>query len=268
MVKQRRNRSRMWRNLRTQLRVIGALLIREIHTRFGRENIGFAWIVAEPLVFAMPVLGMWSLIRSHLERGVPVLAMAWSGYLPLLMFRHMIGYMMHFVRVNGGLLYHRQVTVFDLFCARVLLEMLSNFAALLVSGAVMILLGVIDWPRDMPMFYLGYLFHTWWCVALSLIVGGLSERNEIVEKVWGVMSYMYMAVSGFFFLAEWLPKPVRDLGLTLMPSIHCYEMIREGLFGQTFHAYYNIEYLSIVLAVMTLIGLKLVRDARLYLVLE
>jgi capsular polysaccharide transport system permease protein len=258
----------MWKSLRTQLRIIGALLIREIHTRFGRENIGFAWIVAEPLVFALPVLGMWSLIRSHFERGVPVLAMAWSGYLPLLMFRHMTSYMLRFVRVNSGLLYHRQVTIFDLFCARALLEIMSNLAAVVVSAAVLMLLGAIDWPRDLPIFYLGYFFHTWWCVAISLIVGGMSERNEIVEKIWGVMSYMYMAVSGFFFLAEWLPTPVREMGLMLMPSIHCYEMVREGMFGHTFHAYYNVGYLTVVLAVLTVIGLKLVRDARIYLVVE
>ena len=30
----------------TQWRVVGALLIREIYTRFGREGLGFGWIVA------------------------------------------------------------------------------------------------------------------------------------------------------------------------------------------------------------------------------
>jgi capsular polysaccharide transport system permease protein len=258
----------MWSSLRTQMRVIGALLIREIHTRFGRENIGFAWIVAEPLVFAFPVLAMWSLIRAHLERGVPVLAMAWSGYLPLLLFRHITAYMLHFVRVNAGLLYHRQVTILDLFMARALLEILSNLAAVIVSLSVLMLLGVLDFPRDPPIFYLGYFYHIWWSTAVALIVGGLSERNEVVEKVWGVISYMYMAVSGFFFLATWLPTEVRNMGLALMPSIHCYEMVRAGLFGHTFHAYYDVTYLNIVLAVMTLVGLKLIRDARLYVVVE
>ena len=43
-----------WEDLATQWRVVGALLIREIYTRFGRESLGFAWIVAEPLVFRRP----------------------------------------------------------------------------------------------------------------------------------------------------------------------------------------------------------------------
>ena len=31
----------------------------------------------------------------------------WSGYLPLLLFRHLGGRMLLFVRVNAGLLYHQ-----------------------------------------------------------------------------------------------------------------------------------------------------------------
>jgi capsular polysaccharide transport system permease protein len=42
-----------WRGLVIQWRVVGALLIREIYSRFGRESLGFAWMVAEPLVFAI-----------------------------------------------------------------------------------------------------------------------------------------------------------------------------------------------------------------------
>jgi ABC-type polysaccharide/polyol phosphate export permease len=41
----------------------------EIQIRRGRRNLGFAWLFAEPLVFAFPVLAMWSLMCSPLERG-------------------------------------------------------------------------------------------------------------------------------------------------------------------------------------------------------
>jgi capsular polysaccharide transport system permease protein len=36
--------ARLWRALDVQRRVIGALIMRELHTRFGRDNIGYAWI--------------------------------------------------------------------------------------------------------------------------------------------------------------------------------------------------------------------------------
>ena len=55
--------ARLRRGFAVQRRVIGALLIREIYSRFGRQSLGFAWVVAEPLVFAVPVLLM--LLRRH-----------------------------------------------------------------------------------------------------------------------------------------------------------------------------------------------------------
>jgi capsular polysaccharide transport system permease protein len=251
-----------------QLRVVGALLIREIHTRFGRENLGFGWIIAEPLIFALPVLGMWSALRSPFEHGLALIPFLWSGYLPLLLFRHLGGRMVMFVRVNAGLLYHHQVTVFDLFVARALLEILSNLAAVIFSFALFLALGVMDWPRDPPMFYLGYFYMIWWCIAIALIIGGLSERSDLVEKIWAPISYMYMAVSGFFFLAGWLPAPVRSWGLAVMPSIHAYEMIRAGVFGHTIRTYGDPVYMSLVCAGLTLIGLVLLRESRKYIVVE
>ena len=127
-----------------QLRVVGALLIREIYTRFGREGLGFAWIVAEPLIFAIPVLLTWSVVRASSEHGVPMMSFLWTGYLPLLMFRHVGGRMLMFVRVNAGLLYHRQVTIFDIFLARCLLEVVSSLTAVMVSGVLFYSLGMMD----------------------------------------------------------------------------------------------------------------------------
>src|SRR6266550_3958872 len=50
-----------------QQRILGALFMREFMTRWGRRNLGFAWLFAEPLVFAMPVIAMWSMIRAPLD---------------------------------------------------------------------------------------------------------------------------------------------------------------------------------------------------------
>ena len=257
-----------WRSLRLQRRVIAALIIRESYARFGRDNLGFGWVIGEPLLFALPVLFMWHLIRPHVEHGVPMLAMAWTGYLPILMFRHLGSRCVGFARMNWVLLYHRQVTIFDLFAARVLLEVLSNICALLVSGIVLYLLGAIDVPQNWMLFYIGYFYMAWFSVAMALIVGALSERSELVEKIWPPVSYIYMPVSGFFFLAEWLPDRIREWALLAVPPLHSYEMIRAGLLGPIFRPHYDIAYVSALLTVMTIIGLRLLRDTHEYLVVE
>jgi capsular polysaccharide transport system permease protein len=254
-------------DLATQWRVVGALLIREIYTRFGREGLGFGWLLLEPLIFAVPVLLVWSAVRSPYEHGIALMPFLWSGYLPILLFRHVGGRMLLFVRVNAGLLYHRQVTIFDIFLARCLLEVVSNLCAVVSSFALFYALGWLDFPSDLPMFYVGYFFMIWWSAAVGLITGGLSERTEWAEKIWWPYSYLYMFFSGFFFMADWLPEGVRGWAL-LQPGFQAYEMIRGGMFGNAVKSYGDPAYTSLALAVLTLIGLQLMRQSRKFVVAE
>jgi capsular polysaccharide transport system permease protein len=256
-----------WKDLATQRRVVGALLIREVYTRFGREGLGFGWIVAEPLVFAIPVLLVWSLVRGRYEHGMPMMPLLWTGYLPILLFRHIGGRMLLFVRVNAGLLYHRQVTIFDLFLARCLLEVASNLSAVVASFALFYSVGLLDVPRDLPMFYFGYFYTIWWSAVIGLIIGALSERSDWVEKIWTPFSYLYMFFSGFMFMAAWLPAGLRGWAL-LIPPLQAYEMIRAGMFGAAVKTYGDPAYETGILAVLTLIGLLLMREARKYVVTE
>src|SRR5437588_6579855 len=46
---QKFRQSSLLQQLRTQKRVIGALIMREVQMRYGREGLGAGWIVAEPL---------------------------------------------------------------------------------------------------------------------------------------------------------------------------------------------------------------------------
>ena len=117
------------------------------------------------------------------------------------------------------------------------------------------------------MLYLGYFYTIWWSAAVGLIIGGLSERSEWVEKIWTPFSYLYMFFSGFIFLAAWLPPKLRDWALG-MPSLQAYEMIRAGMFGDTVETYGNPAYETLILAVLTFFGLLIMRESRKYVVAE
>jgi capsular polysaccharide transport system permease protein len=172
-----------------------------------------------------------------------------------------------FIRGNVGLLYHRRVTIFDIFVGRALLEIGSNLTALLVSFAVFYIIGAIEVPRDLAMFYVGYFYMIWWSVAVALIIGALCERSDWVEKIWLPYSYLYMFFSGFMYLADWLPPGLRNAAL-YQPYLQAYEMIRAGVFGATVRTYGDPVYTAFVLAGMTLLGLWLLRESRRYIVME
>jgi capsular polysaccharide transport system permease protein len=167
-----------------------------------------------------------------------------------------------------ALLYHRNVTPFDVVTARLIVEIAGNYGAALFSFFLLYALGQMPWPRNMPLFFLGYAYMTWWCVAVGLMVAAFSEQSTLAEKIWPTLSYMYLPVSGFFFMAAWLPAGVRPIVLTIMPALPCYEMIRGGIFGPAIRVYYDIPQLTLTLAGLTLFGLLGLRDVRRHLVNE
>lgn len=245
-----------------QRRVLVALFMREIHTRWGRRNLGFAWVFAEPLVFVFPVLTMWSYIRAPVVGGVPEWPFVWSGYLPLLIFRHVGGQALYVLRNNAAVLYHRSVTPLDLFLGRCGFEALGNLAATATSFLVLYVSGLVPWPYNPAELIAGFMLMTWWALAIGMILAATCERSDIVEHIWFPASYMYIMLSGFPFLADWLPPGLRQLALAIDPPLHGYEIIRAGLFGNLVRTYGDPLYLSCILATLTLIGLWLMRHVR------
>jgi capsular polysaccharide transport system permease protein len=258
----------LWRAWSLQKRIWGALFMREIQVRWGRRNLGFAWLFAEPLIFAFPVLLMWSMMRAPIEHGLPMMAFIWSGYLPLLMFRHTSARAIYVIRSNAAMLYHRSVTPLDLVISRCGMEMMGGLAATVFSFTILYMFAVLPWPHDLPLFLVGNLYMAWWSFSIALTIAAASERSEMVEHIWQPISYMYLPISGFMYMAVWLPTPLRNAALTVLPSLHSYEMIRAGLFGDQIQTFYDTGYLTGFLAVLTLIGLWLVRDVRRHLELE
>ena len=124
----------------TQTRVIGALMLRELTTRFGRENIGFLWIMVEPLLFAVLVGLLWRVLKGPEEYGVDIVAFVVSGYIPLVLFRSVITRAVNSFAANGSLMYHRQIKILDIMLVRFLIEVIGHMMSYLV---IAIALGAV-----------------------------------------------------------------------------------------------------------------------------
>src|SRR5690606_29675454 len=105
-----------------QSNIIGALMMREMATRYGRRGRGFLWVVGEPLLFCVGVILIWTFIRSHSAHGLSVAAFAMSGYMCLILLRHSISFSLNAVSANLGLLYHRALGPLHFYLSRAVLE--------------------------------------------------------------------------------------------------------------------------------------------------
>lgn len=243
-----------------QRRVIGALLLREIITRYGRHNIGVLWVVAEPMLFTLGVATLWYVAKLHTLSSIPIIAFAITGYSSVLVWRNAANRCSKAIEPNLALMYHRNVKVIDIFVSRVALELVGSTASFVILTFLFASVGAMQWPKDVVFILIGWLLLCWFAFAMGFIVGAISERSESFERTWHIVTYLLFPLSGAVFLVHWLPKAAQQAVLWL-PMVHGVEMIRHGYFGEIVPTYENPIYFSSINLLLTLIGLALVRDS-------
>lgn len=243
------------RSLTIQVRVIGALLMREVLTRYGRHNIGFLWLFVEPMLFTLGVTALWTIAKLNHGSNLPIVAFAVTGYSSVLLWRNMPNRCCSAIEPNLALMYHRHVKIIDIFASRIVLEIAGTTTCFVTLGLFFNAIGWMGPPEDITKIMLGWFMLAWFGAALALLVGALSARTEIVEKIWHPMSYLLFPLSGAVFMVDWLPSSAQKL-ILLLPMVHGVEVLREGYFGSIVHARYDLAYMAICCLVLTLLGLS------------
>lgn len=247
------------RSFSIQLRVVGALLLREVITRYGRHNIGVLWLVLEPMLFTLGITALWTFASMHTVTNIPIVAFAISGYSSILLWRNTATRCSKAIEPNLALMYHRNVKVIDIFTARALLELIGAIASFFVLTVFFSTIGAMQWPRDLTLVLGGLLLLAWFSIALGFIVGAISERSEMFERLWHIIAYLMLPLSGAVYMVHWLPYGAQQVVL-VMPMVHSVEMIRHGFFGSGVPTYENPAYCVTVNLVLTLVALVLVRE--------
>jgi capsular polysaccharide transport system permease protein len=248
----------LWESFRIQMRVIGALLIRESLTRYGRHNIGFLWLFAEPMLFTLGVTALFMISGASKGEGVNVTEFVLTGYSTLLLWRNMPNRCILAMQPNYDLLFHRQVKPIDLYISRCILEGAGATVSFFVLAVGFHSLGMVRAPYDILQVAGGWLLLMWYAFSISLLVGAISERTEIVDKVWHIIQYVMIPLSGSFVMLQALPPEVRSLMLWI-PTVSCAEIVREGYFGPVITSYYDASYVAMFSCVVLLLALVQIR---------
>lgn len=244
-----------------QCRVIGALMMRELHTRYGRENIGYLWLILEPMLLAS-IIG---LIHARGVRfssaGIDPVPLSLVGYCNFQTFRTIFNRAEGTIEHNIHLMYHRQISVFDILTARALLETAGTWVAFGILIGFATAVGVADPPARPLMLIVGMLLMVWLSFAGSMIICGLTHERRAIGRLVHPFTYVLMPLSGAFFQMNTLPAQARDI-LLWIPLPHIFEILRYGWFRAATIKYVDWFYLAEWLFLSTLIGLLLISVVR------
>ena len=244
-----------WQQLRQQGRMIWALTLRETVTRFGREGLGMLWFIAEPAMFVVGVMIIFSIIEPNVGGVTPAEYLAVS-YPTLLFWRNGTGRVTKAIEGNRSLLHHQPIRPMDIIYARILLEFGSSVGVFLVLYPIFVAVGICEWPANAFEMVIGYLLIIWFSFGFVLTMAGLAELSETIEKTSHIILYLMLPFSGVFLSAFLVPEPYRTY-LLYFPLVDCVEYFHHGYFGSRMLTYYHLDYTLAVNLALTLFGLAI-----------
>lgn len=252
-------RSGFFQQLAIQMRVIGALMMRELHTRYGRENVGYLWLIGEPLMLGSVIAVLHS-GQSHHGDINPV-ALSVVGYTIFIMFRGIVNRSEGAIEGNAPLLFHRMVTVLDITVARGLLEAAGTLLSFMVLFSLCLLLGYADLPARPLALFAGIGLVFWISLAVSMIITGGTHDRRLLGRLTHPFTYFMIPLSAAFYRVAWVPQPYRGW-LMYVPLPHMFELLRYGAFESATLEFVDIGYVLANCTVLTLFGLLAMRSVR------
>lgn len=234
-------------------RVIGALIIREMITRYGRSWGGYLWAILEPVGIIVILSLAFSQVVTAPAIGTSFVFFYATGYIPFHFFHETATNTGGSVQVNRPLLHLPMVTALDVVLARFLLSLITLIA---VSG--IIFTGMMITIDEAVRLSFDHLFAS--VVAGSLFGLGVGAINASLfefipawRQLWGIISRPLFIISGVFFTFEELPEAIREI-LWWNPLIHVVGEARRGFYPTYDGAYVEILYPILMGSVMTTIG--------------
>lgn len=246
---------------RSQIGVIRALMLRDMMMRYGRDNVGFVWIVLEPMILTSGVMVIWTVTMGNTKYGLKLVELILTGYMPLTLWRHTTNGCVTLFRRSASLLYHRSITLYDIVIARVLLEFVATTAAFLVVWGTLYVSGLASGIASLDLLILGWCMMGWLAGATAFILAALTEISETSERFVQPIQYLTIPVSGAFSPIDWLPYWAQE-AILLNPMAHCYEVFRAGYFGSSYNAHYSLSYFCSFAFALTFLGIVAIHWVR------
>lgn len=243
-----------WSQLAIQRRVLWALVMREMITRFGREGLGVLWMMAEPAMFVVGVM----VIFSHTERMAKYSVAEYLAvsYPTILFWRNSAGRVLKAIEYNRSLLHYKPIRPMDIIYSRIILEFSGATASFFVLYTVLVVVGICQFPADLLTMILGFFLVLWFSFNFVVLMAALSELSETIERVSHLILYLMLPFTGVFLPTHLLPKKLAEL-MTYFPLIDAVEYFHHGYYGARMATLYHLDYTIIVLSFFTLFSLSI-----------
>lgn len=253
------------RSLRVALlqhaRVILALMLRDIQTRFGATYLGFLFGLILPLGHIGIVLGIYILMGRRAPIGTDVTLFLASAIVPFVVWSYTHQRLIQSFSQNWALTAFPIVKFDDILAARCIVELLNAVLVVAIVAAAFAVLGNDLFIADpMSLFYCLFLSYALG-VATGFVFGLLGMLAPIMMMVGYLTIPIYWLSSGVFFIPEALPEQARA-ALAVIPLWHIVDFGRSAFFPSYLSSFPSLFYVHAVIVANILFGFALQRFLR------
>lgn len=238
----------------TRSRVIRAMILREMTTRYGRSAGGYFWAIVTPVAY----IAILSVIFSQIVRDPPLgrtfLLFFATGVITFGVYRDAANVVSNAFTFNKPLFNYPQVTLIDSIIARLTLQVITQIVvAILVFG------GIFLFSREAFALDLGIIMAaTLMATFAGLSIGTLNSVLFVIyptwHSLWQIITRPLFLISGVFFTPESLPPAIREI-LLINPIVHIIGLMRRGFYPTYSADYVNFPYVLFMCSATFVIGL-------------
>lgn len=240
----------------THLRIVSALLIREMSTRFGNKPGGYIWALLDPVAHVLMLTIIFQAIAHLPPLGTSFTLFFATGYIGFHFFQGTASYLNDALKANRALLSYPNVSPIDTLVARLFLQMgTMSMVAFIVLGVAISTLHMpitLDWIAVLT----AVLAAAMLALGVSLCNTVLFLRSPLYEKLYQIAMKPSFMLSGVFFLPDALPHPFREI-IAYNPIVHIVMLFRKGFYPEYRASTLDLDYLLSWIFVCLLGGLTL-----------
>lgn len=226
-----------------QARVVKAVILRELRTRFGAYHLGYLWAVIVPLLFILVLTVVYAAIGRRAAHGAPIEVLLLSGMMMWLTFVDTQAHASTAFRSNRPLLVYPMVRVVDIVIARAILEFAAKTCAALILLLIFFVAGRPAGMDDPLGVILGALAACYLGMMYGHIVGCALAFAPSVQFVVTTMRRVLFFTSGALFLLSDVPDEWRVYVL-FNPIAHIIDLTRGAWIGSYSAPYGDVGYVA------------------------
>ncbi len=236
------------------IRVVMALILREIGSRDSRSSLGFLWSIIDPIATIIILSVAFAMISRTPRLGTNFPLYYVTGVLPFHMYTQISNKVAGSIRFSRQLLGFPSVTVLDALFARFLLNFFIDILVFIILTYMVIHYYDLRVDVDIEVVFVAL------AMAGSLAIG-MGTFNSVLfilmpayENMWSMISRPMLIASGVLILISDLPDNIFRI-LWWNPAAHVVAYMRHAFYPSYDVSWVSPAYVFLFAAITFILGL-------------